>query len=265
MFSYFHESLQIPKLEFLHFGLVPTSLCVLKSSLCVSSKLPSPTFDLISTKCINCRDRDLQRHLHHHLSFPLCQQARCLPHPSLLQISANGLPQSLRSRILAIWKTVRSTIPRSLSPSFAHPYSISSSRKQVKLLVDMITCLANGRYYPRDIGCSSSINGFAVYQFGDTFAHDAESNFVTVSCSNASLVTDLSKPQLSAYCGIKTNGEIPVNPPLLPGEGNRDDHRTTTWCFGGIVFSDTVRDGTVVGYTYFQNSHIVRSHPISCN
>ncbi len=57
----------------------------------------------------------------------------------------------------------------------------------------------NKRYYPRDIGCSSYVSGCAVYQFGDTFVHDNSEKFVGVTCANASIVKDISKPQQSSY------------------------------------------------------------------
>ncbi|RFU25360.1 hypothetical protein B7463_g10970, partial [Scytalidium lignicola] len=116
----------------------------------------------------------------------------------------------------------------------------------------------SGRYYPRDGGRSSAVRGLAVYQFGDTFAHDAKGNFVGVSCSNVSIVSNPRKPQLSTYCGVFPNGAIPTNPPLILGEEMNDDWRTTTWCFGGIVFAEESKGKVIEGYTFFQKSHINR-------
>jgi hypothetical protein len=116
----------------------------------------------------------------------------------------------------------------------------------------------NGRYYPRDIGRSSAVNGIALYQFGDTFVHDGNRNFVEVSCSNAAIIKEPKRnPQLCAYSNIRPNGGIPVNPPLIKGEEQDDKYRTTTWCFGGVVFDDTLKGNVAEGYTYFQKSHIV--------
>ena len=122
----------------------------------------------------------------------------------------------------------------------------------------------NGRYYPRDIGRSSAVNGVALYQFGDTFVHDGKRHFVEVSCSNAAIVKDPKRnPQICAYSSICPNGGIPVNPPLIKGEEQDDKYRTTTWCFGGVVFDDRLKGNMAEGYTYFQNSHIVCFRPSS--
>ncbi|KAH8809335.1 hypothetical protein F5884DRAFT_795348 [Xylogone sp. PMI_703] len=116
----------------------------------------------------------------------------------------------------------------------------------------------SGRHYPRDGGRSSPVHGLAVYQFGDTFAHDATGTFVGLSCSNNSVVLDPRVPQLSTYMDVFLDGTIPVNPPLVQGEEMNDDWRTTTWCFGGIVFDDKTCDNIIRGYTFFQKSHINR-------
>jgi hypothetical protein len=124
-------------------------------------------------------------------------------------------------------------------------------------LANIIYFLANGRYYPRDIGCSSAVNGHALFQFGDTFAHDSEGNFVGISCSNVALVKDIRKPNLCTYCDILPNGTVPTNPPLIPADRDDGHYRTTTWCFGGVVFPERQAGAVVEGYTFFQNSHIV--------
>lgn len=130
-------------------------------------------------------------------------------------------------------------------------------------LITPTSLTANGRWYTRDGGRSSSINGVVLHQFGDTFAHDATENFVGLSSSNASLVkSPTRKPTLSTYSGIGAGSTIPVNPPPISGEESNENYRTTTWCFGGVVFEDPVQGEIVKGYTYFQNSHIVSYIPV---
>jgi hypothetical protein len=104
-----------------------------------------------------------------------------------------------------------------------------------------------------------------MFQFGDTFVHDITGNFVGLSEANIAVVKNLSKPTecMYSYQVMMLDWMIPNNPPLLETDLNDIDFRTTTWCFGGIVWpqKDPDRFGispaVVEGYTYFQNSHIV--------
>jgi hypothetical protein len=56
---------------------------------------------------------------------------------------------------------------------------------------------------------------------------------------------------------------VPTNPPLITTDKNDDKYRTSTWCFGGIVFPEAKevdQREVTEGYTFFQKSHIVSLH-----
>ena len=62
------------------------------------------------------------------------------------------------------------------------------------------TVIANGNSYPRDIGRSTQLmNGTIVFQFGDTFSHDQEGNFIGLSSNTCAVTTDPKNPTLSSY------------------------------------------------------------------
>ncbi|KUJ22746.1 uncharacterized protein LY89DRAFT_728864 [Mollisia scopiformis] len=113
-----------------------------------------------------------------------------------------------------------------------------------------------GNWLPRDIGKSSQFsNGHVVVQFGDTFDHDPNGNFLGVRDNTCAIIPDNNNPTLSKY-KLDSKDEVPVFVHQRPKEFAIP---TKFWSFSGIieVEGDQTRKchhekGIIHGYTWFK-------------
>ncbi|KAK6587273.1 hypothetical protein PZA11_000563 [Diplocarpon coronariae] len=62
-------------------------------------------------------------------------------------------------------------------------------------------------WYPRDIGRSSELlPSMFIYQFGDTFCHDANGQYIGLSQNSYAIAHDRSNPNVSSYKVTKIQG-----------------------------------------------------------
>jgi len=93
-------------------------------------------------------------------------------------------------------------------------------------------------------------------QFGDTFVHGQNQNFICLTSCTAAVVHNPAQPTISTYSNTKIDGVIQSFIPLLPGEvGN--GVRTTLWTFGGIIQANEPQGNLVTGWTFFQKGIMV--------
>jgi hypothetical protein len=128
--------------------------------------------------------------------------------------------------------------------------------------------LTNGEdsenYLPRDGGVSSAFSdGTVLFQFGDTFCHSLDGDYLGCSTNTCSICDDIKSPTLSSYLAIKDqNGRARSSeqlvPPLLtmlPGEGDTDTHMFKLWCFSGVVETHKANDN-IYGLCYYEAREI---------
>ncbi|KAE8444605.1 hypothetical protein EG329_014436 [Mollisiaceae sp. DMI_Dod_QoI] len=107
-----------------------------------------------------------------------------------------------------------------------------------------------GNWLPRDIGRSSQLaNGHVVVQFGDTFDHNRNGQFLGVKDNTCAIVPDTNNPTLSKYANHPDNNEVPVFVRQYP---NEFDIPTKFWSFSGIVETGKGENGIIQGYTWFK-------------
>jgi hypothetical protein len=122
---------------------------------------------------------------------------------------------------------------------------------------DINLSTVSGNSYPRDIGRSSQLGGAVFYQFGDTFCHKSNGDFIGVVTNTAALVLDKNNPTLSKYAG-STEEKVPefINasdfcPLLYDDEHTIKDDGYKIWSFSGIVEFQKA-EGSVYGVTWYQ-------------
>ncbi|TVY18218.1 hypothetical protein LARI1_G004277 [Lachnellula arida] len=108
---------------------------------------------------------------------------------------------------------------------------------------------ASGNWYPRDIGRSSVLGDAIIFQFGDTFSHEADGTFQGVSSNTAALVTQKSNPTLTVYASHPRTDAIPT---LIPLTRKEDIMGWKIWSFSGTVEFDKLGNGDAFGWTWFQ-------------
>lgn len=113
----------------------------------------------------------------------------------------------------------------------------------------------SGLSYPRDIGRSSSFGDANVlFNFGDTFAHDVTGKYIGSTSSTLAVATNTERlPTVTAFRPDK-DGVVPSFIPLFEAEKSQHGKRTTLWCFGGIVESDTIDSigDIAAGWVFYQ-------------
>jgi len=117
---------------------------------------------------------------------------------------------------------------------------------------DITLLIVSGNYYPRDIGRSSQLGSAVFYQFGDTFCHKSNGDFIGVVPNTAALVLDTSNPTLSKYAG-STEEKVPALIGELCTKSGRpiEDDRYKIWSFSGVVETHEA-DGITYGVTWAQ-------------
>ncbi|KAI9765870.1 MAG: hypothetical protein M1835_007308 [Candelina submexicana] len=165
------------------------------------------------------------------------------------------------------WKKSDSSLlaPGSMESEDSHVSSATvPSRKYAKyppevVSVDIIGYVkdSNNVRYSRDIGRSSKIGRFYVYQFGDTFCFNREGEFVGMTDNTCAVILEpSSEPTSCVYRTLEDNERVSALVPAtndekcLPGQ----DHFMKFWSFGGIL-EDAHLDG--YGWVYFEKSECV--------
>ena len=99
----------------------------------------------------------------------------------------------------------------------------------------------NGIFHSRDIGRSFGFAGKIYLQFGDTFCHNSDGEFVGIANNTVAVIEeDKTLPFKSRYIEVEDNGFIKPFIQLTDGEAQyeRDSnhhHRVVLWSFGGVV------------------------------
>ncbi|KAE9381345.1 hypothetical protein N431DRAFT_359225 [Stipitochalara longipes BDJ] len=125
---------------------------------------------------------------------------------------------------------------------------------------------SSGNDLPRDIGRSSIFkDGTVIFQFGDTFCHSMNGQFIGLSPNNASFCNSSKDPTVSSYFAIQgANGhlnsdqKVPALLKFLPGEGDTETHFLKFWCFSGIVETHTDDKGNRCGVCYYETRELNR-------
>ncbi|KAI9717897.1 MAG: hypothetical protein M1812_004424 [Candelaria pacifica] len=116
---------------------------------------------------------------------------------------------------------------------------------------------SNNVQYSRDIGRSSKIGRFYVYQFGDTFCFNRAGDFVGMTDNTCAVIPEpSSEPTSCVYRTFEGNEKVSALVPLtnderfLPDEG----HLMKLWSFGGII-EDSHLNG--YGWVFFEKGECV--------
>ena len=110
--------------------------------------------------------------------------------------------------------------------------------------------------YSRDIGRSSRIGGFHVYQFGDTFSTTREGDFLGNTDNTCAVVPEPSQqPTSCVYHTFEPDGRVSALVPCTNDERFPGlDRYTKLWSFGGIL-EDPLLDG--YGWVFFEKNEWV--------
>jgi len=121
----------------------------------------------------------------------------------------------------------------------------------------MLTLVASGNWYPRDIGRSSVLGDAILFQFGDTFSHNADGDFINLASNTAAVASDKNNPTLTRYMDptvSKYTGSTEETAPefIKLSKQEAESKQWKIWSYSGTVEYHNFGNGSAAGWTWYQ-------------